>query len=581
MRSSLAWIFGYIKEVRWTFALGMFFMLLDAATQFILIGVQKFIIDDVFVLGRYEELPRWLIVFGVCIVVYFVSYFVSDMSRLRCRYLLQVAVARDVMLHLQRMPARQFHEERTAALVNYFTSDIDKLSKNVMKYIPWGLYHTCSTLFLIGVIGYASLSMLAVVLVLCVAYLALGYSFGPRLKQASKKVQKDRSDLLVHIEEGISSSREVIAFHRMEEERKNYDRKFASLFTSVMQEGKLLNKQTLWSDPLRWGVDLTVLAFGGYLVLRGSMSIGLFVVTYQFATRMIRSMSEAFELFVSFSALVASVERIRRILDGPQLSQGSAALNRPIESLSFQEVTFQFQEDQPIVLNRLQLAIPIGSKSAIVGTSGGGKSTIAQLLLRTYEPNLDGGVILVNGVPLQDIDRKQWMSRIGIVFQEPYLFPDTILHNVRMHRDCSLGQVKEACRLAEIDSFISSLPQGYETEVGERGILLSGGQRQRLAIARALLANPDILILDEATSALDLETERRIQGNLDLVRAVEGKTTIVIAHRLSTVANAAQLFVLDQGSLAEQGTHNELLERDGIYKKLVWSEREKDERQAG
>ncbi|WP_238403008.1 ABC transporter ATP-binding protein [Paenibacillus mesophilus] len=202
---------------------------------------------------------------------------------------------------------------------------------------------------------------------------------------------------------------------------------------------------------------------------------------------------------------------------------------------------------------------------AFVGASGSGKSTIAQLLVRLYEPT--GGRLLVNGFPIEQLDREQWAGRTNIVFQEPYLFPDTIRNNLTFGRSVSDQKLMDMCRDMQMHDVFASLPQGYDTPVGERGVTLSGGQRQRLAIIRSLLADPDILILDEATSSLDAETERKVQRYMDEAR--RGKTTIVIAHRLSIVENADIIYVLDQGTLAEQGTYEELADNGPVFRRLI------------
>lgn len=241
-------------------------------------------------------------------------------------------------------------------------------------------------------------------------------------------------------------------------------------------------------------------------------------------------------------------------------------LREPVTEIRFDRVTFRYGDDQPIVLDELSLDIPVGSKVAFVGTSGGGKSIIAQLLIRFFNPK--SGRIVINGAPLSDYVEDDWLERVAIVFQDPYLFPDTIRNNLLLGREHITEEAMiEACRKMCIHEFIAALPEGYDTEIRERGLKLSGGQRQRLALARAILADPEILILDEATSALDLETERQVQSALDELR--KGRTTIIIAHRLSTIQNADVIYVLENGRLAELGTHDELMQRAGVYHALV------------
>lgn len=412
--------------------------------------------------------------------------------------------------------------------------------------------------------------MLVFILFFSVLYLVLGKKFGLPIRQASKELQEARSNFLVHMEEGVSSTREVIAFHREEWELKKYNDNFAIYYDKVIKEVKLENKKLFWSDPLKWGASLIVLGYGGYMVMQGSLTIGMYVVIYQFTSQLMTAIHDVYSFAMESQSRLAMVDRVRHVVQGPQVSDGDEKLEGPITSLELDAITFKYTENTGHVLKKLSLHIPIGKKVAFVGTSGGGKSTITQLLARFYDP--DEGCIRVNGRPLTKIRRKAWMSRLSVVFQDPYLFPDTIRNNVLLGLQASEADLREVCTKACIDEFVQSLAKGYDTELGERGINLSGGQKQRLALARALLRNSEILILDEATSSLDLETERHVQKQIDELR--QGLTTIIIAHRLSTVRNADIIYVMDQGQVAEQGTHEELMAGDTLYRKLVYSQME-------
>ncbi|WFR60615.1 ABC transporter ATP-binding protein [Paenibacillus amylolyticus] len=312
---------------------------------------------------------------------------------------------------------------------------------------------------------------------------------------------------------------------------------------------------------------MLILGYGGWLVLQGELSIGMFVVLFQLGFQFIQYLQDLFNSFMDWSAGGASVERLLNVMEGEQMDEGNTPVPLPLQSLSFNHVNFSYEPGRNVILNNLTFDIPMGLKIAIVGTSGSGKSTIAQLLIRYFDP--DAGRILVNGKPLKQLYRSDWTERIGIVFQEPYFFPDTIQNNLLMgtEEEQSVNLMRSACEAAQIDEYILSLPEGYDTFIGDRGITLSGGQRQRLAIARALIQNRDILILDEATSALDVTTERRLQQAIDRYR--EGKTTIVIAHRLSTIQNADLIFVMHKGEMVESGTHDQLLNQEGLYREMV------------
>jgi ABC-type multidrug transport system fused ATPase/permease subunit len=335
-----------------------------------------------------------------------------------------------------------------------------------------------------------------------------------------------------------------------------------------MKEAKVNNRQVLAIAPLRYGTSFIVLAVGGYALIQGNMTLGTFVIVLQFTNQLMEGFQNMFNWIMQLIAKFAFIDRLQSFFDLGQMDAGKKRLTEPVKSLRFEGVGFAYEtgsENEQQVLSGMTAELPIGSKIAFVGASGAGKSTIAQLLMRFYEPG--EGQITVNGMKLSDIQLEDWMSRVQIVFQEPYLLADTISRNVSFGRDVQQANIEEAVRVAQLHKTVEQLPKRLEEQVGERGIQLSGGQRQRLSLARAIIGNPEILILDEATSALDMETERELQRRMDELRA--GKTTIIIAHRLSTIQNADVIFVMEQGRVAEKGTHEQLLAEGRIYPELV------------
>ncbi|REK76195.1 ABC transporter ATP-binding protein [Paenibacillus paeoniae] len=563
--SNFRWLLVMISWVRVGIGIGLILFTIKIIANLGMTGVQKWIIDDVFIAGNYDRAVLYLSIFTLCLIIFNSFHAIAAKYLDDSSFQLFRKLSRQIMQKLHAWPTSKLQKERTGKLVNHFSGDIEIVSAIVPGFIPQGIQHGVSLIAIGAFIGWASPVILLLILAVSAIYIWLARYFGPKVQKAAMEVRNRGSDLQVHIEESVSSTREVIAFHRLDWEERKFAAFYKKYFSAVIREGKLLSKQLLLSDPLRWIVTLAVLAVGGLLVVNNSMSIGTFVVLFQFAIQFMTAAQGLFNFAMQISGRMASVERLKRVLEHETWEEGKEQLQGPIASISFDQVSFRYGEDLPLVLKDLSIHIPAGQKIAFVGSSGGGKSTIAQLLVRFYP--LQHGEILINGEPLQDIQRSDWSRRVNIVFQEPYFFPDSIRMNLLMGREhLSEEQIYAACETAQIKSLIDSLPEGLDTEIGERGITLSGGQRQRLAIARALLGTPEILILDEATSALDLETERMLQHAVDEAR--NGLTTIIIAHRLSTIQNADVIYVMQDGTIVEYGKHDDILSKGGLYASL-------------
>ena len=311
----------------------------------------------------------------------------------------------------------------------------------------------------------------------------------------------------------------------------------------------------------------TTLVFGGLMAVDGQLAVGTYSVLVFLTQRLLWPLTRLGDTLDQYQRAMASTNRVMDLLDLPiTLHPGHQRL--PVSNVKgavrFEDVTFAYGDRRPVVSN-LTLKIPAGHTVAIVGATGSGKSTLVKLLLRLYEVN--AGRITLDGLDVRDLATQDLRQAIGLVSQDVFLFHGTVAENIAYGTfDADRDAIMQAARTAEADEFIQQLPQGYDTIVGERGQKLSGGQRQRLAIARAILKNPPILVLDEATSAVDNETEAAIQRSLEHI--TQNRTTIAIAHRLSTIRNADRIYVMAQGQLAEWGTHEELLERDDLYSGL-------------
>lgn len=552
------------RKTRLLLVLTIVFMVLESVAQMVPIYLQKDLINTVFVEGNYAPFFRILALMGLGFLVHILLFAVSPYIAHRNQTVIEQAFTRGLMKAIYRLPMALFNKERLAKFVQDFSNEVPNAAALLALHIP----RFIQLAFGVGILAYlyyqADLVILAMLVVVSVLQAAIGNHYTRQSMKQYESVREKRANLLVHLEDCIGGTREIIAFDRHAWEKSRFLRLFGQMYEAARKEWRINNRGLVAGDSVKWLAIVGLIGYGAYLVLSGSMSVGEFVMLFLFASLMMDNIQLLFQTTLGLSRNFASVRRISEVWTVEQKTAGRK-LSGPVSRIELRNVRFGYGDRDEPLLKGVSVAITAGQKVAFVGASGSGKTTLVHLLTRGYRPT--GGEILVNGIPLEELDLKDWYEKIAVVFQDSYFFPDTIRNNLTLGRaNVSEEELIRACKAACIHDFILTLEQGYDTVIGERGITLSGGQRQRLAIARALLRNPEVLILDEATSSLDPETEKAVQANIDALGT--NRITICIAHRLSTVRNCSAIFVLHEGEIKETGTHEELIGKDTEYRKL-------------
>ena len=467
----------------------------------------------------------------------------------------------ELFAHIHRLPMIYFSQSRTGELISRTTNDTLQVERAVSTVMidlvrePFVLVATVGYLFWLD----AKLATLSLVLFpICILPVAL---FGRRVRRFAREGQQKLGDLTSTLQETITGAKIVKAYGMEEKESSRFAGQAGAVFSRVMK----VTRASAAIDPIVVTISFAGLALALLYARWAGMTQDQFFTFGAALVMMYQPVKKISKLHMAVQQGSGAADRIFELKDAPRVEDGEGAVEfgEPIRRIEFDRVSFSYGEEP--VLADVSFQVEAGQCVAFVGSSGSGKTTLVNLLPRFFD--VQSGRVLINGRDARSLTLKSLRRQIGIVTQETILFTDTVANNIAYgHPEASRDAIVEAARRAHAHDFIEQLPQGYETVIGERGLRLSGGQCQRLAIARALLRNPPILILDEATSALDTESERQVQAALDELMA--GRTVFAIAHRLSTIMHANLILVLDKGAIVERGTHQELLARGGLYKYL-------------
>jgi len=485
------------------------------------------------------------------------------------RYAVLRKLRDDMFTKILSLPIGFFTEERKADLISRMTNDINEIEVSIMNVLESFIREPLTIIFvLVSMILISPQLTVFLVLFLPIAGFVIG-RIGKSLKKPSNLAQEYLGSILGIIDETIAGMRVVKAFNAERHQQLKFRETNNTLFRVRNQISRRKELGSPMSETMGVLVVCMILWYGGKLIFSGQSSLtGPFFLTYiglfYMIINPIKNLSTALN---NVQKGAAALDRIEHLLNADNTitdKPDAKSISTFSQSIELKDVRFAYGDK--VILDNINLTIQKGKTIALVGPSGAGKSTLADLIPRFHD--VTAGEILIDGINVKDYKLFDLRKQMGVVSQEPILFNDTIYNNITLGTGgASAEQVQEAARIANAHNFISQKPDGYETIVGDRGAKLSGGERQRVTIARAVLKNPPILILDEATSSLDTESERIVQDAINTL--MKNRTCVVIAHRLSTVQHADEIIVLEKGKVMERGTHNELIAKNGLYKKLV------------
>ncbi len=559
------------KSLLWqhrrSLAIGMGLMVVNRLAGLVIPGSTKFLIDSVLGKGRWELLlPIGLAGLGATLVQAGTGFALSQVVSIAG----QRAIAdmrRRVEAHVLRLPPSYFDSTKTGVLISRVMTDAEGIRNLVGTGVVQLVGGLLTALIALGWLFHLNWQLTSLTLILLLTF-AGSMTFAFRYL---RPIFRERGELTAQttgrLAEALGGVRTVKVYTAEKREERVFTRNIHGLLRNIARTITGTSAISAISSVIGGGVGVLIIIVGGRAVQAGAMTVGSLVQYTLFVGLMVAPLVQIAGIGTQISEAFAGLDRIRELLDlstEDDEDRGRARLGEVEGDVAFEDVTFEYRPGTP-VLRDVSFRAPAGTTTALVGPSGSGKSTLIGLVMAFNRPL--SGRVLVDGQDLRSVRLRDYREQLGAVLQDNFLFDGTIRDNIAFSQpSASEVDVREAARIAHADEFIGDFEEGYDTIVGERGVKLSGGQRQRIAIARAVLADPRILILDEATSSLDSESEAMIRDGLRSLR--HGRTTFVIAHRLSTIQSADQILVLDGGRIVERGSHAELRHAGGLYQRL-------------
>ena len=520
--------------------------------------------------------------FGLAVAVLFLIYIINFVDSLifdrygriymeRCANNIMEKIGCAVYEKVGLLPARAFEEKSSGEFINRITSDSSTIADSFRQILRITIsLLTCAIVFVY--ICFNSWIVALEVIIYLVLFYIISHKYLPSIKEKQKEINKEKDRAVAEVSESVRGIREIRALGIRKSMNDNFKNIVRNIYFKINKQMITERNYNAWIYILNCTLEFVIFTTCILLIINKTGSFAFFMAMTYYVYRFMNTIELMMNLSTSVQKMKVSVERLSEILDNKLYNDekfGIVSKTDILGNVEFKNVTFKYPNEEKEIFKEFNLTIPTGKKVAIVGKSGQGKTTIFNLLLRYFDP--DAGVILVDDIPIEDFTEDSLRENIAIIRQEPFIFNKTILENLKIIDPyMSLKKIRNACKLAEIDEYIMSLPNKYDTMIGEGGINLSGGQKQRLAIARALLKNSKIILFDEATSALDNDNQSKIKQAID--NLVKDHTIIVVAHRLSTIIDADAIYLIDGGKVVASGTHKQLLKKSPIYKNLYINE---------
>lgn len=469
------------------------------------------------------------------------------------------------------LPARAFEEKSSGEFINRITNDSSTIADSFRQILRIIIsLFTCAIVFIY--ICFNSWIVALEIIIYLVLFYIVSHKYLPSIKEKQKEINKEKDRAVASVSESVRGIREIRALGIRKSMNDNFKNIVRNIYFKINKQMITERNYNAWIYILNCTLEFVIFTTCIILIISGHGSFAFFMAMTYYIYRFMNTIELMMNLSTSIQKMKVSIERLSEILDNKLYNDEKFGIVSKTDidgNIEFKNITFKYPNEEKEIFKDFNLTIPTGKKVAIVGKSGQGKTSIFNLLLRYFDP--DAGVILVDDTPIEDFTEDSLRENIAIIRQEPFIFNKTILENLKIIDPyMSLKKIRNACKLAEIDDYIMSLPNKYDTMIGEGGINLSGGQKQRLAIARALLKQSKIILFDEATSALDNENQSKIKQAID--NLVKDHTIIIVAHRLSTIIDADIIYLIEDGKLIDEGTHNELIKKNKTYKKLYANE---------